>query len=192
MLLTYLLCVPSWQPVMPSHVGVHLPEWRGDGRPVLLLVPGGALIAAIVVVPSLLTSIWLWLYLTVRGKNFVPQNSGCFSPWLGRCRVCNILRVGESACFYLRSSLLSPLAKPQAELQRIWWEALGTLNMTSDHFYVSENIVLKSSYFWSFQGWTGMLRPFRELLVLSQQCQSNAIRTNITFFCVEEWSVLQD
>lgn len=24
------------------------------------------------------------------GKNFVPQNSGCFSPWLGRCRLCNI------------------------------------------------------------------------------------------------------
>lgn len=90
MLLTYLLCVPSWQLVMPSRVGVLLPECRGDGRPVLLLIPGGALIAAIVVVSSPLASIWLCLYLTVRGKNFVPQHSGCFSPWLGRCRFCNI------------------------------------------------------------------------------------------------------
>lgn len=40
-----------------------LARMKGDGRPVLLLVPGGALIAAIVV-SSLLASVWLWLYLT--------------------------------------------------------------------------------------------------------------------------------
>lgn len=27
------VCVPSWQPVMPSDIGGHLPEWRGMGGP---------------------------------------------------------------------------------------------------------------------------------------------------------------
>lgn len=117
----------------------------------------------------------------------VPPQPWCFSPCLGTCGACSTW--GGGRCTFSGDHPVSLLPSHRLNC-RVWWEALGALNMISVHFYVSENVILKSSYFWSLQGWTGMLRPFRELLVLSAvpiRCHSNQ-----HFFCIEEWSVLQD
>lgn len=84
----------------------------------MLLVPGGALIAAIVV-SSVLTSVWLWLYLTVRYK-FCSPELWLFFTLVREMWGLQHLGVGAGAHFYLRSSSLSPLAKPQAKLQTVW------------------------------------------------------------------------
>lgn len=90
MLLTYLLRLPSWQPFMPSHMELICQNEKGVGGTCCRAVLYGALIAAVVRSSSLPSSIWLWLYQAVRGETLVPQNTGMYSPWLGKCCICNI------------------------------------------------------------------------------------------------------
>lgn len=62
---------------MPPDLGARM---QGEGA--RAAAHPGALIAAIVK-SSLSVSA------SESGKKFVPQNSGCFVPWLGRCGVCS-------------------------------------------------------------------------------------------------------
>lgn len=75
MLLTYLLCLPSWQPLMPSNVGVLLPEREGGWEACVAMCCHsflhGTMIAAIVLAVSpLLTSIW-WDWINQSGMKFL-------------------------------------------------------------------------------------------------------------------------
>lgn len=99
------------------------------------------------------------------------------------------LGIGGSIHLYLRSSFLSPLAKPQAKLQRVWWGSLKTLNTTSDHFYVPKNVATWKAVI------SGLSKGELKCSALSGSSwfslsSANQMPFKPAVFSVKKWSVL--
>lgn len=187
MLLTYLLGLPSWQPVTPSDIGVRLPGWEGGWE--------ARAAARCYMVHWLLQLLLLCLQrwpasgcacIKRAGWKCCTPQYWCVFTWVWEVLGLQYLGVGESINFYLRSSFLSPLGKPQAELQRVWWGSLRTLNVTSGHFYISKKVA----------AWRALISGLSEGELKrsalsgsswSSLSSANQMPFKPAFFCVEKW-----